>query len=68
MVLCRQCVQYVFEGTLICPHCGRDATEIGPRYKDEYLAVETINRVDRALAKLRMQKSGSASDSAAQDQ
>jgi uncharacterized OB-fold protein len=48
MVLCRQCVRYVFEGTLACPHCGRDTREIGAEYAaGNYLAVETMQRIDR---------------------
>jgi hypothetical protein len=48
LVLCRQCLQYVFEGTSICPHCGGNARETGQRYRDEgYLAIETIQRIDR---------------------
>jgi hypothetical protein len=50
LVLCRQCLQYVFEGTVACPHCGRDAREIGARYRDGgYLAIETMQRIDRAV-------------------
>jgi hypothetical protein len=48
MVLCRQCVRYVFEGTTKCPHCGGDSREIGQRYRDEgHLAIETMLRIDR---------------------
>jgi hypothetical protein len=48
MVLCRQCVRYVFEGTSACPHCGGDSREIGARYREGgYLAVETMQRIDR---------------------
>jgi hypothetical protein len=48
LVLCRQCLQYVFEGTSICPHCGGNARETGQRYRNEgYLAIETIQRIDR---------------------
>jgi hypothetical protein len=48
MVLCRQCVRYVFEGTMTCPLCGRDAREIGAAYAaGNYLAVETMQRIDR---------------------
>jgi uncharacterized OB-fold protein len=48
LVLCRQCVRYVFEGTTICPHCGGDSRETGERYRDEgYLAIETMLRIDR---------------------
>ncbi len=25
LVLCRQCLEYVFEGTRCCPQCGHDA-------------------------------------------
>jgi hypothetical protein len=52
LVLCRQCVEYVFAGTEVCPHCGRDAREIGPRYRDgPYQAIEAIERLDRLLAR-----------------
>ena len=48
MVLCRQCLLYVFEGTRVCPHCGGDAREIGERYrKSDYLAIEAMQRIDR---------------------
>ena len=48
LVLCRQCVRYVFEGTLVCPHCHSDAREMSDRYRDEgYLGIETILRIDR---------------------
>jgi uncharacterized OB-fold protein len=50
LVLCRQCVRYVFEGTATCPHCGRDSREIGERYRDGgYLELETIQRIERAI-------------------
>jgi hypothetical protein len=50
LVLCRQCIQYVFEGTTACPHCGGDAREISARYRDGgYLAIETMQRIDRAV-------------------
>jgi uncharacterized Zn finger protein (UPF0148 family) len=66
LVLCRQCVQYVFEGTVVCPHCRRDATEMGLRYENEYLALETIARLDRALERRRMQQIEATSESAAE--
>lgn len=50
LMLCRQCVEYVFEGTEICPHCGRDAREIGARYRDgRYQAIEAIQRIEHVL-------------------
>jgi hypothetical protein len=50
LVLCRQCIQYVFEGTTACPHCGGDSREISARYRDGgYLAIETMQRIDRAV-------------------
>jgi hypothetical protein len=50
LVLCRQCILYVFEGTTTCPHCGRDSREISARYRDGgYLAIETMQRIDRAV-------------------
>jgi hypothetical protein len=52
MVLCRQCLHYVFEGTQLCPHCGGDASEAGARYRDGgYLAIEAIQRIDRAVGR-----------------
>ena len=31
-----------------CPHCGGDSRKTGERYRDEgYLAVETMQRIDR---------------------
>jgi uncharacterized OB-fold protein len=54
LVLCRQCIQYVFIGTTICPHCGRDSGETSARYRDGgYLALETMQRIDRAVEKQR---------------
>ena len=48
LVLCRQCIRYVFEGTLVCPHCHGNAREMGERYRDEgYLGIETMLRIDR---------------------
>ena len=48
LVLCRQCIRYVFEGTRICPHCHGDALEISERYRDGgYLVIETMQRIDR---------------------
>ena len=48
LVLCRQCIKYVFEGTLVCPHCHGDAREMGERYRNEgYLGIETMLRIDR---------------------
>jgi hypothetical protein len=42
-------VEYVFEGTVTCPHCGRDAREIGARYRDgDYHAIEAMQRIERA--------------------
>jgi hypothetical protein len=50
LILCRQCIEYVFEGTEICPHCGGDAREPGPRYRDgPYHAIEAAARIERAL-------------------
>jgi hypothetical protein len=50
LVLCRNCVEYVFAGTDICPHCGRDANAVGPRYRDGgYEAIEAMRRVDDVL-------------------
>jgi hypothetical protein len=54
LVLCRQCLQYVFEGTTACPHCGGDAREISAGYRDgSYLALETMQRIDRAAERRR---------------
>jgi|GEM_PF-4193265 len=48
LVLCRQCLRYVFDGTAICPHCSGNARQIGDRYRDGgYLAIETMQRIDR---------------------
>ena len=48
LVLCRQCIRYVFEGTQMCPHCRGNAREIGERYRDEgHLGIETMLRIDR---------------------
>jgi hypothetical protein len=54
LILCRQCVQYVFEGTVTCPHCGRDAREMSARYRDGgYLAIEAMLRIERAAERRR---------------
>jgi len=54
LILCRQCVQYVFEGTVTCPHCGRDAREASTRYRDGgYLGVEAILKIERAMERRR---------------
>jgi len=54
MVLCRQCIQYVYEGTTACPLCGGDAREISARYRDGgYLIIETMQRIDRAAERRR---------------
>ena len=48
LVLCRQCIRYVFDGTFVCPHCHGNAREMGERYRDEgYLGIETMLRIDR---------------------
>lgn len=48
LVLCRQCLRYVFEGTTVCPHCRGDAREIGERYREGgYQAIEAMQRIDR---------------------
>lgn len=48
MVLCRQCLHYVFEATVTCPHCGKDARAVGERYRNGgYLGIETIQRIER---------------------
>jgi hypothetical protein len=50
LVLCRQCLEYVFAGTDICPHCGNDARAIGPRYRDGgHEAIEALQRIERVL-------------------
>ena len=50
LVLCRQCIRYVYEGTTACPHCGGDARETGSRYRDGgYLEIETLQRIDRIM-------------------
>jgi hypothetical protein len=47
-------VRYVFEGTKVCPHCGRDAREIGERYRQgDYLSIETIQHIERAAERHR---------------
>jgi uncharacterized OB-fold protein len=54
LILCRQCVQYVFEGTATCPHCGRDAREMSARYRDGgYLAIEAMLSIERAAERRR---------------
>jgi uncharacterized OB-fold protein len=59
MLLCRQCVQYVFAGTKLCPHCKQDAREIGPAYEaGGYLAIETMQQIDRLLEAAEQRRSG----------
>jgi hypothetical protein len=54
LVLCRQCVRYVYEGTAACPHCGGDTREVSDRYRDGgYLEIETLQRIDRAVERRR---------------
>ena len=37
-----------------CPHCGGEAREVGARYRDEgHLAIETIQRIERAAERRR---------------
>jgi hypothetical protein len=54
LILCRQCVRYVFEGTVTCPHCGGDAREASARYREGgYLGVEAILKIERAAERRR---------------
>ena len=54
LVLCRQCVEYVFAGTVTCPHCGEDARVAGPRYRDgAYEAIEAMRRIEDVLGRRR---------------
>jgi len=54
LVLCRQCIEYVFAGTVTCPHCGGDARVAGPRYRDEgHEAIEAMRRIEDALGRWR---------------
>jgi uncharacterized OB-fold protein len=58
MVLCRQCIQYVYEGTETCPHCGRNAREEGARYRESgHLVTEAIGKIERALERRKGQGS-----------
>jgi hypothetical protein len=50
LVLCRQCVEYVYEGETACPHCGGDPRQPSVRYLAAgYAPIEAMNRLDRAL-------------------
>jgi len=50
LVLCRQCIQYVYEGTATCPHCGGDALEPSERYREEgHQVAEAIEQIERVL-------------------
>jgi hypothetical protein len=52
LVLCRQCIQYVYEGTETCPHCGGNAREPSERYREEgFQIAEAIQQIERALEK-----------------
>ena len=56
MALCRQCVQYFYEGTEICPHCGGNARETAERYRaDGHEVTEAIRQIERALERRRHQ-------------
>jgi hypothetical protein len=60
LVLCRQCIQYVYAGTEICPHCGGNAREPSERYREEgYQIAEAIQQIERALEQ---RKASEASD------
>jgi hypothetical protein len=39
LVLCRGCVQYVFAGAAICPHCGGNTREASTYYSEGGFAV-----------------------------
>jgi hypothetical protein len=50
LVLCRSCIQYVFEHETVCPHCGADPRQPSPRYDAAgYAPIEAMARLDRAL-------------------
>ena len=50
LVLCRQCIQYVYEGTEACSHCGGNAREAGERYRNEgHQVAEAIQLIQRAV-------------------
>jgi len=56
LVLCRQCVAYVYKGTQTCPHCGRDAREASERYREGgYMVAEAIQQIERALERRKTQ-------------
>jgi hypothetical protein len=58
LVLCRQCIEYVYEGTEICPHCGGNAREAGERYREEgYEVAEAIQQIERALERRKAPRS-----------
>ena len=58
LVLCRQCIEYVYEGTEICPHCGANAREAGERYREEgYQVAEAIQQIERALERHKASRS-----------
>jgi len=50
LVLCRRCVEYIFERETTCPHCGGDPRQASARYLAAgYAPVEAMSRLDRAL-------------------
>ncbi len=50
LILCRQCLEYVFEGTDVCPHCAGDARAMSAAYRDGgYRAIEAIERIENVL-------------------
>jgi predicted amidophosphoribosyltransferase len=56
LVLCRQCVQYVYEGTETCPQCGRNAREMGAHYRNGgHQVTEAIQQIERALERRKAQ-------------
>jgi hypothetical protein len=62
LILCRQCLEYVFGDTITCPHCGRDIREIGLGYREgPYRAIEAMQQIERALEHY-MGESSEASD------
>ena len=52
LALCRQCVEYIYEGTTLCPHCGGDPQTASDRYREGgFAAIEAMRRIDALRAR-----------------
>ncbi len=52
LILCRNCIQYIYEGTKICPHCNVPAEQESEAYiKGNYRYFEAKKCIERILKK-----------------